>query len=205
MLWGPDQWDAWTDDGPPPDETGESGDILRWTLLQIPRRESKSVADLGCREASLTRFLASHFADVTALDYEPATLFRNRSESAGPNVTFRRRDLKDLTPFRNRFHVAVAAESITGPSTSDVDQVLSQIWNSLVEGGVLVATLPAAVDSVVPVTLASADPHRPRGPFHEVELQYRLRRACFQGVRIRRIENETGSMLLALAVRRGLN
>ncbi len=205
MLWGPEQWDAWTAEAPPPDDAGDGGDILRSTLLQVPRRAHKTVADLGCGEASLTRFLASHFANVTAVDYAPETLFRNRSECAGPNVTFRRRDLKDLTPFRNSFHVAVAVQSITGPSTADVDQVLSQIWSSLVEGGLLMATLPAGVPGRRPVTLAVADPARPRGPFHEVELQFRLRRAGFQGVRIRRVEGPDRPVLLALAVRRGFN
>jgi trans-aconitate methyltransferase len=205
VLWGPDQWDAWTADPPPPDEAGDGSALLRETLLQIPRRKNKTVADLGCGEASLTRFLASRFGAVTAIDYAPETLFRNRSECAGPNVTFHRRDLRDLTPFRNRFHVAVAAQSITGPSTSDVDRILSQVWNSLVEGGVLIATLPAGTGSDRPVTLVVADPDRPRGPFHEVELQYRIRRAGFQGVRIRRIDIPAGPMLLVLAVRRGLN
>jgi len=205
VLWGPDQWDAWTAEQPPPDDDGDGSGILQETLLQIPRRANKTVADLGCGDASLTRFLASHFAAVTAIDYAPETLFRNRSECAGANVTFRRRDLRDLTPFRNRFHVAVAVQSITGPSTSDVDLILSQVWNSLVEGGVLIATLPAGIPSGRPVTLAVADPTRPRGPFHEVELQFRLRRAGFQGVRIRRIEVPAGPMLMVLAVRRGLN
>ncbi len=205
MLWGPNHWDSIRPDDPPPDDTGDTTDILRSTLLQIPRRETKTVADLGCGEASLTRFLAAHFLKVTAVDFAPETLFRNRSESAGPNVTFRRRDLSDLTPFRSCFHVAVAARSIAGSSTSDVDRILSQIWGSLVEGGVLMATLPAGMERDRPVSLAVAAPHRPRGPFHEMELQFRLLRVGFQGVRIRRLEDPDGSMLLALAVRRGLN
>ena len=204
MLWGPDHWDDWTADAPP-DDNGDGDDILRSTLLRIPRRKSRTVADLGCGDSSLTRFLAAHFARVIAVDYAPGTLFRNRSEAAGPNVTFRRRDLRDLTPFLNSFHVAVAVQSITGPSTSDVDRILAQIWSCLVEGGVLIATFPAGTGANRPVTLAVADPGRPRGPFHEVELQYRIRRAGFQGVRIRRVEDPAGPLLMALAVRRGLN
>lgn len=205
MLWGPDQLGSMSAEAGPPDEVVGVADILRSTLLQLPRRETKTVADLGCGEASLTRFLASHFLKVTAVDYAPETLFRNRSESAGPNVTFRRRDLTDLAPFRSCFHVAVAARSIHGSSTSDVDRILAQVWASLVEGGVLMATLPAATGGDRPVSLAVAHPHRPRGPFHEMELQFRLLRAGFQGVRIRRIEEPDGPVLMALAVRRGLN
>ena len=47
--------------------------------------------------------------------------------------------------------------------------------------------------------------------FHEIELQYRLRRAGFRGVRIRRIIDETvspathGESLLCMTVRRANN
>ncbi len=43
--------------------------------------------------------------------------------------------------------------------------------------------------------------------FHEVELQYRLRRAGFQGLRLRRFRREPGmaETILSMAVRRACN
>jgi len=207
VLWGPDDWDAWAIEDAKVPGSGLSLDAVRSTLCKVPRRERKSVADLGCGQGSLLPFLALNFSAVTAVDYAPASLAAARAACDEPNITFRRRDLRDLSPFRGRFHVAVAVDSIIGPRSSDLETILSEIWASLTEGGLLLATFPAnhAPDRKLSM-IASAERAR-SGPLHEVELQYRFRRAGFQGVRIRRLTGGGGSesRLLGLAVRRGMN
>lgn len=207
MLWGPDDWDAWTCGGTDSPEIGPHLDVVRSTLLKIPHRDRKSVADLGCGPGSLTPFLAMNFSDVTAIDYAPACLAMARDSCDEKNVRFRRRDLRDLSPFRSRFHVAVAIDSIAGPRPSDVDTMLAEIWASLMDGGLLLATFPAARNSREPFPMAGSEDRDPFGGLHEVELQYRFRRAGFQGVRIRRLSfrNAGEPRLLGLAVRRGMN
>jgi SAM-dependent methyltransferase len=184
-------------------------ETLQSALVKIPNRARKTVADLGCGSGRLLPFLASRFDTVVAVDYAPATLASARDACVDSNVVFRRRDLRDLTPFRNTFHVAVALDSVVGPRTADVDRMLRQICRSLVEGGVLLATFPAAPRVGRPVPMKLRTDEAADGPleFQEVEIQYRLRQAGFQGVRIRRFEGEEGrpASLLCLAVRRAMN
>ena len=98
-----------------------------------------------------------------------------------------------------RWDVVVAADSIGVPSVQQLDAILERISAALVEGGVFLATFPATV---------SGEPET-SGPrtFHEVELQYRLRRAGFQGLRLRRFRREprVAETILSMAVRRALN
>ena len=91
----------------------------------------------------------------------------------------------------------------------DVDRIFEQIRLSLVEGGLFLSSFPAVSRLAGPYEMPLGEgedvaaPHR----FHEIELQYRLRRAGFQGVRIRRFAEceERPESLLALAVRRANN
>ncbi len=207
MLWGPDDWDAWTRGDATLSGIGPHLDVVRSTLLKIPHRGRKSIADFGCGQGALTPFLAMNFSEVTAIDYAPACLAVARESCDEQNVRFRRRDLRDLSPFRGRFHVAVAIDSIAGPRPSDVDRILAEIWSSLTEGGLLLATFPAACGSREPFPMTGDKDRDPFGSLHEVELQYRFRRAGFQGVRIRRLSfrNAAAPRLLGLAVRRGMN
>jgi hypothetical protein len=72
----------------------------------------------------------------------------------------------------------------------------------LVEGGVLLMTAPARARDERPFPLNGI----PDRAWHELELQYRLRRAGYQGLRIRRIDgDDDGQQLLAMAVRRAHN
>ena len=84
---------------------------------------------------------------------------------------------------------------------SRLRELLPVIHASLVEGGVLVATLTARPTDGKPCEMIgppSAD------GVHEVELQYRLRRAGFQGLRLRRFRGDQPTVL-CMAVRRALN
>jgi SAM-dependent methyltransferase len=210
MRWGPEQWDAWTAEG----EAGASGppraeESLRDLLSRVPRRRLMTVADLGCGSGRLLPFLTRQFGKVIAVDFAPASLALARRVCVGKDVTFRRRDLRDLAPFRNSLDVAVAVCSIVGPRPEDVDRILAEVRRALVEGGILMAIVPAspAGKELIPLRLAG-DPSAPEMlSFHEFELQYRLRRAGLEAVRIRRFEDpgDRQGALLGTAVRRGDN
>ena len=210
MRWGPLDWDEWTarraDEPPMP--SPEEHALLEF-LDALPGRGRMTVADLGCGAGRLLPFLARRFERVVAVDYAPASLAVARRVCVGRDVVFRRRDLRDLTPFRNSFDAAVAVGSIVGPRPEDVDRILSQVFASLVEGGVLAATFPARARSSMPVPVRLAGGGLASGllRFHEVELQYRMRRAGFRGLRIRRFAGVEPSRdaLLCVATRRADN
>ena len=210
MRWGPEHWDAWTTGlaGHPcaPSPAEES---LLDVLRRVPGRRAMTVADLGCGSGRLLPFLTRQFGKVIAVDYAPASLALARRVCVGKRVTFRRRDLRDLSPFRNSLDVAVAVRSIVGPRPEDVDRILAEVHRSLVEGGILAAIVPAAAagSRVLPLRLAGGPSCPAMLGFHEIELQYRLRRAGFQAARIRRFDDPGGGpgALLCTAARRADN
>lgn len=210
MAWGPDDWDAWTvsapdEDLPPPVETGLVHDLLK----RIPGRRKMTVADLGCGRGDWLDFLARHFGQVVAIDYAPVTLAAARRSCRHDGVIFRRRDLRDLTPFHGCLHVALALESLAGPRIEDVDRMLGEVHACLVEGGLFVSSFPARAARGEPVPMPLVGFPSTDGPlrFSEVDLQYRLRRAGFRAVRLRRIAARSGrgNLLLCVATRRADN
>lgn len=211
MNWGPEAWDAWALEEARVEEAVAPAEAV--ALLEIleglPGRKGMTVADLGCGRGTLLPFLAARFRNVVAVDYAPASLAVARRACRQRRVIFRRRDLRDLTPFRKTFHVAVAVESILGPRPEDVDRMLHEIHGSLVDGGLLLATVPAraAVGGAVPMALGAHARFDGEQHFTETDLQYRLRKAGFAGVRFRRFAGSAArpDMLLAMAVRRGNN
>jgi SAM-dependent methyltransferase len=210
MRWGPEEWDIFTVERAGREaEPRPAEESLLDLLRRVPGRRLMTVADLGCGSGRLLPFLGRHFGRVIAVDYAPRSLAFARRVSAGQDVTFRRRDLRDLAPFRNSLDVAVAVRSIVGPRPEDVDRILGEIRRSLVEGGLLAAIVPASRRGIAKVPLRLAGDSA--GPeilgFHEVELQYRLRRAGFRGVRIRRFEDagDGRGSLLCTAARRADN
>jgi len=210
VLWGPNNWDAWRLHAPPEDDWASFPEqALRSAVERIPGRRGLTVADLGCGDGRLVPFLADRYARVVAVDYAPASLAEARKRHPKENVQYRRRDLRDLTPFRGAFDVAVAVQSIVGPRRADVDRILRQVWRSLRDGGLLLALFPAAdrVGEPVPLVLGEAYDGPEPLRFLETELQYRLRRAGFLGLRIRRFEaDDTRSgILLARASRQANN
>ena len=211
MPWGPEDWDTLTQEEQPRGTgTPSEEQALLLNLKKIPGRQRMTVADLGCGRGELLPFLKSHFRHVVAIDHAAASLARAREACHGKAVTFRRRDLRDLTPFRGAFHVALAVDSILGPRLSDVDRILDQIHRSLVEGGILLATFQAAPRGGKPRALPLRDERTEvRTPLilSEAEVQYHIRRAGFRGVSVRRLAKERGfrDRLLAIATRRANN
>lgn len=210
MYWGPEEWDAWAlrTAGGPVQPLPHERALLDF-LGSVPGRTRMTVADLGCGAGRLLPFLAREFGKVVAIDYAPASLALARRVCVGREVVFRRRDLRDLSPFRKAFHTAVAVESIVGPRPEDVDRILRQIHDSLVEGGLLAAVFPARLRGSEPLSLRLAGGPPSLAPlrFHEIELQYRLRSAGFRGLRIRRFRgaDPAGGALLCIASRRAAN
>ena len=211
MRWGPEDWDALIVDRAR--TGGHELPLAERSLLdllgRVPGRRHMTVADLGCGSGRLLPFLSREFGEVIAVDYAPRSLALARRASTGEGVTFRRRDLRDLAPFRNSLDVAVAVRSVVGPRPEDVDRILGEIRKALVEGGLLAAIVPASPRGTATVPLRLAGDAAAPGllGFHEIELQYRLRRAGFRGVRIRRFEEAGGARaaLLCTAASRADN
>jgi SAM-dependent methyltransferase len=210
LPWGPEDWDALLlRDEERVHHSPLLLEAVEEVLLRIPDRRQKTVADLGCGMGGELPFLSANFGRVIAVDYAPASLAAARRLRVDEPIEFRRRDLRDLKPFRRSLDVAIAVDSILGPRDSDIDRIFEQVHRSLVEGGVFLATFPAVSRDTGPYPMRLGESEDVRAPhhFHEIELQYRLRRAGFQGVRVRRFDpdGDRPESLLCMAVRRANN
>lgn len=211
MAWGPADWDALTLATP----AGEGlspcleEEAVRGLLDRLPGRRKMTVADLGCGRGHWLPFLARRFERVVAVDYAPATLAMARRLHGDTGTVFRRRDLRDLTPFKRNFHVALLMRALPGPSVGDLDRILAQVWSCFAEGGLLVASVSAASRRGAPVPMRLAGDPNDSTPRHftEVDLQYRLRKAGFMGIRLQRFAGDAAGpdVLLAVASRRANN
>jgi len=180
VPWATEDWNGLLSGDPAECEGGCDG-ALRSVLHRIPERERMSVALVGPADPVRIGYLESHYGSVSAL---PADL--------GGGLD-------------RRFDLILA----TRPARSEggLDELLERIHRRLVEGGILILTLPAAstMGGMIELRLDEGRPKCDR-PIHEVELQYRLARAGYQGTRIRRIADEqAGSTILAMAARRASN
>ena len=204
MTWGSDDWNCWIRQ----DRYGRPSapaqfDLLHEILANVPGRENKTVAHVGRPDASCMQFLSAHFSGVALID---DALERVSPLRPAPEVL-------ETGSACHRFDVVLAVETLARPVLEDLDAVLERVRGFIVEGGLLLATFPAAPRESVAreMRLRSDDSHSSSTRFHEIELQYRLRRARFRGVRIRRILGETVSQatrdesLLCMAVRRANN
>jgi len=150
---------------------------------------SLAAADLGCGVGPLLPLLAQRFQHVHAVDFADGMLARARERCAGlGNVEFLRCALTDLAPLAGRVDVAVAVNSLVLPDVGDLDRALGQIHAALRPGGHLLGIVPAM--DAVHYDFAFGE-FRYRGieqhfwqPF---EVKYRLRRAGFRGVRLRKV------------------
>lgn len=209
MPWQPEDWDCWprqvptTPDGPPV-VTQTVQEILR----RIPDREYKTIADLGGGlEAQLPQ-LAALFNQVIVVVPASADLSRVREEWHGLPIELRRRELNRLEPFRGSFDIVLALGSVPAGRLCELDEGFEQLRASLVEGGVLLGSVPAVPrrGHAYRVRLRNDADESLAPPLHEVELHYRLTRARFQGLRIRRLRELDGDEhLLFMAVRRAIN
>lgn len=124
--------------------------------------------------------------------------------SADLNQAFQRLEVCNLAAggladLDRGFDVALATDLI---SPQELPIALGELHRLLVEGGVLLLTVQARGRDEVPFSMIAS----PERAWHELELQYRLQRAGFQGLRIRRMDaDDGGQRFLVMAVRRALN
>lgn len=213
MIWEPEDWDAWfSSDESACRPAPEVEPALRAVIDHIPRAALKTVADLGFGRDARLPFLVARFARVVTTDRLTAAMVvaRRRCDSQRPE--FLDSEPCDLHLLRGRLDVAIAVGAIAGTRASNFDRDLGQVRAALVEGGLLVGSFPARPRSsaLLALRLGNDDDANTRRPprFHELELQYRLRKAGFLGVRMRRIgasAEDDGESLLVLATRRELN
>jgi hypothetical protein len=182
VSWRPEDWIEW----PVREWAATCGEpapsrAVREILRALPGAERMTVVDLTSGPGVQAGFLETHFARVLAVDL--ATL------------DLERRDLPGACD------VVVAVETIEPGVT---DALFETVHGALVEGGVFLATLAARARDPRPFPLRG---EMPPGGFHEVELQYRLRRSGFQGIRLCRFRGQDGEAdtILCMAVRRALN
>ena len=151
----------------------------------MPGAERRTVADLGRGLGARRPLLAPRFAGWVELD-----------------------DRIALGATRDRFDVIVALDAIATRRLAEFDAALATVRRKLVEGGLLLATFPAAPKRTIlrAMLLDGGDDTPAPDAFHEVELQYRLQRAGLRGTVLRRKTDEDGlETLVCRAVRRADN
>lgn len=182
MPWRPEDWkewpvESWVTDYCEANHVRAVRDILRG----LPDCERKYVADLTRGPSTHLSFLAACFESVITVDL--------REHAIEPLA---------MPP---DLDVIVAVDTVVAKGADDL---FVSIHDALVEGGVFLSTLTARARGPRPFPMRGGEA---RSGFHEVELQYRLRRAGFQGLRMRRFRREIHEpdTILCMAVRRALN
>jgi hypothetical protein len=124
-------------------------------------------------------------------------------------VELTRRDLLDVEPLPDGISLVILLDAELDLASACGRQTLERIYSALSEGGLLVATFPAVVadGARIEMPLCDAGRRSPSCALHEVDLQYRLFRTGFQGIRIRRFsaDAQQPEMLLCMAIRRANN
>jgi hypothetical protein len=182
VPWRPDDWNEWPAERWPATR-GESSHVcaVREVLLRLPDCKSKTIVEL-------TRGPATELPCLTTLFRRVVTV-RLAAVAAGPLV---------LPPACD---VVVAVDAI---GAGGADETISRIHAALIEGGVFLATFAAQARGPWPFPMRQ---RAARSGFHEVELQFRLRRTGFQGLRLRRVRGAAHEpeRIVCMAVRRALN
>jgi hypothetical protein len=155
-------------------------EALQRILVRFPDRHALVAAHLERTSPGIAPFLDDHFRRVVRIGSLP----------------------RGLTRFRGSFHVVVAVDVLAGAGATS----LPFVHAALTEGGILVGTVPASAPGADPCELRLELPELPQR-LHEVELQYYLSRAGFQGLRIRRIPADLcfAERMLFMGARRALN
>lgn len=215
MTWGSDDWNGWIrGDGQAGPSAPDPLELLHEILLSVPGREVKTLAHVGKAGLPRLQFLSNHFERVVLIDEAvervgPPWSMVDPTDDASSRLAPR----EPIQPSRHRFDILLAVDALARSSLGELDTVLGRVRECVVEGGLLLATFPAAPQDRVAreMRLRGFGGDHAGRHLHEVELQYRLRRAGFRGVRIRRIHDENDAdpssceSLLCMAVRRANN
>jgi hypothetical protein len=176
-VWRIEDWSDWLGrDDLAGRDAAHHRQVVRQIVRRLPRRTRGRALELTRGPGAWGALLRARYATVETIDLA-------RADAAWPRGC-------DL----------VLAVDAVMPSTLDAD--LWQSHGALADGGMFLATLRARPRAGQPFAMGGAGD--PVG-LHEVELQYRLRRAGFQGLRLGRLRQVGGERLLCLAVRRGWN
>jgi cyclopropane fatty-acyl-phospholipid synthase-like methyltransferase len=209
VPWTPEDWEGLLEPESQPTRPAAPIQALADILQRIPDRAPMSVADFGCRSHPCLSLLATGFGKVLAVAESEIDLAAARKSCPDDNVRYAVCDFTDLTRFAGSMDVVVAMDVPRLLQGAPIDAFIEGLHGCLVEGGILLMSVPAAkrMGGPVELHLGKRPGDHKRTCYHEVELQYRIRRAGFQGLRIRRFEaadDRTGT-LLCMAVRRAIN
>jgi hypothetical protein len=177
MPWRPEDWSEWPVERWVATYRDDAAlRAVREILLRLPDRERQTVLELTRGPSAWTTFLKTRFAQRVEVDL---------TATSAPELP-------------GRCEVVLAVDTI---GVAHLEPLLPRVHAALVEGGVLLATLAATPPGTTRLSMIGPV----SGPgIHEVELQYRLRRAGFQGLRLRRFRSDDDT-LLCMAVRRACN
>jgi hypothetical protein len=161
---------------------------LREILRKIPSSNRRTIIDL------------SRGAGV-------ASAFLDRNEL--PEFDILRRELTDIKQVAGGADLIILVDAELDLASASGRTALERIYSSLKDGGLLVAAFPAVIanGTQIELRLGETDHAQPSFALHEVDLQYRLFRTGFQGIRIRRFkaDDEQRESLLCMAIRRANN
>ncbi len=117
---------------------------LFYDIKQIKDKDKKSVIDLGCGLGELEKLLSKEFKEVVAIDFsEEMIKSAQEKNKALQNVEFQVKDISSMPEFHNKFDVAISINSIIVPDLNKIDQMFSEVNNTLKKDGKFICILPS--------------------------------------------------------------
>lgn len=116
--------------------------VIRRTIGRFASKR-KTILELGCGIGVLVPFMSENFKKVFATDYSQGMVNRAmKMNRKVKNVNFKKKDMRKLN-YNNHFDVIVMVNSLISPSIKQVSHIISNIYKSLKERGVLVGVIPS--------------------------------------------------------------
>lgn len=184
MPWTQEDWSIWIGRDRSVPYGNEHDLVVRSILGRLPGASERTLALIGADRLPGRGLIASRYGTVIDL--------------ARPGA---------LRGVRDPGSIDVALADMRHASRDELDSLLGRLWGRLSEGAPAVVLLGAAprLDRPTPFLPAAEPGDRRPASWHEVEVQYRFRRAWYQGVRARRFGGVAGQVIVAIGVRRACN
>ncbi|VVB79206.1 Ubiquinone/menaquinone biosynthesis C-methyltransferase UbiE [uncultured archaeon] len=113
-------------------------------LDKLENKTEKSAIDLGCGIGEIEETLSNKFKEVLAVDFSEGMLARTKERNKHlKNVKFELKDISKLEGLENKFDVAIAINSIITSEVSEINKMLTQVNNTLKEGGKFMGIFPS--------------------------------------------------------------